>query len=260
MNDLRISLFQYDIAWENKAENLSRVERALSLVSGKSDLMVLPEMFSTGFSMQSDRLAETVEGETIMCLSGMARKYDIAVAGSFVAVENNRYYNRAFFITPQNEYYFYDKRHLFSMGSENKYFSAGNKPLIVHYKDWNISLMICYDLRFPVWCRNVAESFDLQLFFANWPTVRSEAWLVLLKARAIENSAYVAGVNRIGTDGNGLCYSGHSLLLDFKGTVLDDCGTGEKILTETLSFGKLRHFREKFPVSGDADTFTLQIP
>lgn len=259
MIDLRLTLFQYDITWEDKERNLLKVETVLSTLKGKTDMLLLPEMFTTGFSMKSQNLAETVKDQTITSLVKWSEKYDIALIGSYMAQENKNYYNRAFFISPKKECYFYDKRHLFRLGKEYTIFTPGTQQLIVNYKNWNISLMICYDLRFPVWCRNVENKFDIQLFCANWPEARIDTWNALLKARAIENEAYVIGINRIGSDGNGLFYPGNSQVIDYKGNEIGNCGTDEQILTITISKKELQKFRERFPVWKDTDQFILQI-
>ena len=209
---LRISLAQIDIEWENIQENLCRLEIKLQALSGKTDIVVLPEMFSTGFTMQSHLFAETINGDTISTLRKWATKYNLALVGSFICSENEAYYNRAFFLAPNNEEYFYDKRHLFRMGNEPKHFSAGNKRCIFNWQGWKICLLICYDLRFPVWSRNVINEYDLLIFVANWPASRSRAWDTLLCARAIENQSYVCGVNRIGNDAMGISYNGGSAL------------------------------------------------
>ena len=258
MNNLRISFFQYDIAWEDKQNNFSRVQDAMIELSGESDLLVLPEMFSTGFSMRSRELAETIEGVTISKLQQWARQFDMAVAGSFIATENGSFYNRAFFLTPDGNSYFYDKRHLFRMGAESEHFAQGNRQLVFPYKGWNLSLLVCYDLRFPVWSRNVANGYDLLLYCANWPAARNDAWLSLLKARAIENCAYVAGVNRIGTDGNGVSHSGNSAIFDYTGKLLNELSSSEQLETVLLSHEELAHFRETFPIWKDADLFTIK--
>ena len=257
MNELSVSFFQYDIAWEDKEKNLSFVERALAQLSGTSDLLVLPETFSTGFSMNSEKLAEPVSGKTIAILSRWAQQYGIAISGSFICSERGCYYNRAFFLTPDSEQFFYDKRHLFRMGEEHCHFSPGANRLVVPYKGWNISLMICYDLRFPVWSRNVDNGYDLLLYCANWPAARADVWTSLLKARAIENCAYVAGISRIGHDGNGIVHLGHSAVYDYKGGLMNELSDKEQLCTLTLSLDRLQQFREKFPVWKDADRFSI---
>ncbi|MCL2650572.1 MAG: amidohydrolase [Candidatus Azobacteroides sp.] len=258
-NNLRISLVQGDIAWENKFVNLDKYQYLLSKLSGNTDLAVLPEMFSTGFSMQCRHLAETNEGETIRMVKEWAAGFEFAVAGSFLAKdEHGRIFNRGFFVTPEGEAYFYNKRHLFRIGNEHDFFIQGEKQLIVPYKGWNINLIICYDLRFPVWCRNAANAYDLMICTANWPEARNSVWETLLKARAIENLAYVCGVNRVGEDGNGLKHKGNSLLINFRGEVLSEY-MPDKIAVNTYSIGKERldEFRQKFPVWKDADKFNI---
>ena len=216
MDLLRVSLFQYNIKWEDKNFNLQEITRTIKSYKGKTDLIVLPEMFTTGFSMNSESLAEDMNGDTITQLKKLSLDTQIAICGSFISKDDDKYYNKAFFITPEATY-FYDKRHLFRMGEESSHFSNGNHNIIIPYKSWNISIMICYDLRFPVWCRNINNNFDLQIFVANWPVQRQNVWDILLKARALENVSYVAGVNRTGKDGKNLDYKGGSAMIDFKG-------------------------------------------
>ena len=259
MADLNLSFYQYDIAWGDKAQNLSLVEGALSRLSGTSDLLVLPETFSTGFSMQTHELAEPAWGDTIATLGRWAQQYGVAVAGSFICCEEGNFYNRAFLLTPEGCRSFYDKRHLFRMGGEHQSFSVGNRLLITPYKGWSISLLVCYDLRFPVWSRNVDSGYDLLLYHANWPAARSDAWASLLKARAIENCAYVAGVNRTGYDGNGVAHRGQSGVYDYKGGLLNKLSDDEQLCTVTLSLERLQQFREKFPVWMDADRFHIDL-
>lgn len=258
MDSLTISLIQTDIVWENKAANLRNIEEKIASLHNSTDIVVLPEMFTTGFSMRSSEFAEENSGETVRTLKRWASHFGFAIAGSFIACDQDgKRYNRGFFITPE-EMHFYDKRHLFRMSDEPNHFTAGNTPLIVNYRNWNISLQICYDLRFPVWCRNKENEYDLQLFVASWPEPRQRVWDILLKARAIENCAYVAGVNRVGEDNNGLNYLGGSVVIDMKGNILTGCEPGsETILTTTLSKEKLLLFREKFPAWKDADSFTI---
>lgn len=254
---LKISLLQTDIKWEDKEYNLATLERYISELTGKTDLIVLPEMFSTGFSMNSRELAESNQGNTVLNLRAWAKQYNVALAGSFIAKDSDKHYNRGFFITP-TEATFYDKKHLFRMGDESKHFSAGNKQCIVQYKGFNICLLICYDLRFPIWARNVDNQYDLLIYVANWPESRSRVWNVLLEARALENQTYVCGVNRAGKDGIGLTYKGESALIDFKGNKQVYLNTASEA-TETVEISKeeLILFRNKFPVWKDADRFTL---
>jgi len=257
-SNLRISLAQYDIVWENKSANLDKVECIIRKLSGETDVLVLPEMFSTGFSMNSHNLAEPVTGETITHLKKFSHEHNMAICGSFIAVENGKYYNRGFFITPQHEYY-YDKRHLFRMGNEMQSYSAGRKRLVVEHKGFKICLLICYDLRFPVWARNVDNQYDLLIYVANWPAARAKVWNALLVARAIENMCYVCGVNRCGTDGNGLKHDGGSMLIDAKGYEMSSISMSEDVETISISKNELEEFRQKFPVWKDADRFKIEI-
>lgn len=260
MNDstLRLSVIQSHIIWEDRLENLGYYGELLRRISGKTDLAVLPEMFTTGFSMRVNNLAETNEEETVNCVKKWAATYQMAIVGSFMATDNGKFYNRAFFITPEGEASYYDKRHLFSMAGENKYFEAGNKRLVVNYRGWKICPLICYDLRFPVWSRNVKNEYDLLIYVANWPEVRKRAWKSLLQARAIENMAYVCGVNRVGTDGHGFTYIGESLVFTPKGKRLISAGTKDEV-TRTCKLEKenLELLRTKFPAWKDADSFLI---
>lgn len=251
---MRISLVQTDIIWENKTENLNRLHAKLQSLHDTTDIVVLPEMFSTGFSMHSHTLAEPIDGETIGTLKDWSETYKFAITGSFTCSDNGCYYNRAFFITPTGKDYYYDKRHLFRMGEEPLHFSAGDRRLLFNYEGWNICLNVCYDLRFPVWLRNFNNEYDLLIIVASWPATRRKVWETLLCARAIENQSYVCGVNRIGTDGNGILHSGQSMLLDAKGECLTNFKDNEEaIQTTAISMKPLQIFRSKFPVWKDAD-------
>ncbi len=257
-NDLRISMVQSPIIWENQTANLFDFEKRIKRVKGKTDLVILPEMFTTGFSTKSIQLAEKMEGNTIQTVKQWTANFGFAITGTFIATDNNKYFNRAFFITPEGESFFYDKRHLFSIGKENEYFTGGKERLIVHYKEWNICLLICYDLRFPVWSRNERNQYDLLIYMANWPKARSAVWRSLLMARSLENQAYVCGVNRTGIDGMGLEYSGNSVILSPKGKIIADAYSRYDIVrTGLLSARKQDSFRKKFPVSLDADSFII---
>jgi Predicted amidohydrolase len=255
---LRISMVQTSILWENKGGNLSAFEKQLARLKGRTDIAVLPETFTTGFSVNIAALADNMAGDTITAVKSWAKKYGFAITGSLFAEDNGLFFNRAFFVTPEGDIYTYDKRHLFRMGNEHKIFSAGEKLTIVRYKDWNICLQICYDLRFPVWSRNVNNAYDLLIYMANWPDPRINVWNTLLPARAIENCCYVCGVNRVGTDGMGLVYSGCSSIYDPKGDRIAHAPKN-KIMTRTcvLDKGSLDRFREKFPVWKDADSFQI---
>lgn len=260
--DLRVSMVQSHIIWGDREENLAYYEELVRRLEGRSDLAVLPETFTTGFAIEdAERLAEPMDGPTLKALKRWAEQYGFAITGSFIAQEGARCYNRAFFVTPEGEAYFYDKRHLFRMAGEDKRFSAGEKRLIVLYKGWKVCLMVCYDLRFPVWSRNRGgEEYDLLIYVANWPDARRKAWKSLLQARAIENMAYVCGVNRVGMDGNGVYFHGDSLLYDPKGKKIADVGKREEITrTCLLSRTDLVAFREKFPAWKDADEFEIRV-
>lgn len=259
MDSIRITIVQTDIVWEDKQDNLRSLHEKLQALRGTTEIVVLPEMFSTGFTMHSDKLAENIEGETITLLKAWSTSYQLTLVGSFIAKEHEHYYNRGFFLTPEGDEQFYDKKHLFRMGDEPNHFEAGQQHLIVDYQGWHISLFICYDLRFPVWNRNVNNAYDLAIYVANWPDSRRMVWDTLLKARALENQCYVCGVNRIGVDGYGLTYNGGSVVYSPKGEVMISA-TDHKasMLTTELSLSALRHFREKFPVWKDADSFQFQ--
>ncbi|MEG1562422.1 MAG: amidohydrolase [Bacteroides sp.] len=257
---MTISIIQTDIRWENKQENLRSLHSKLTSLQGTTEIVVLPEMFSTGFSMKSRELAEPTDGKTISTLKQWAAAFHFAIAGSYMACgDKGQHYNRGFFLTPEGEEYYYDKHHLFRMGHETEHFAAGEAPSpLISYRGWNIRLLICYDLRFPVWSRNVANGYDLLIYVANWPEPRQLAWDTLLRARAIENMSYVCGVNRVGTDGNQLCYTGGSMIYSPKGEALVAApDKEEKIATTVLSLSDLQQFREKFPAWKDADAFQL---
>lgn len=255
---VRVSIVQTDIVWEDKQENLRLLHEKLKSIHGTTEIVVLPEMFSTGFSMKSDLLAESNSGDTISTLRRWAAQFEVAICGSFIATEYSNYYNRAFFLTPEGEEFYYDKRHLFRMGREAEHFSAGDQRIIIPYRGWNICLLVCYDLRFPVWSRNVNNQYDLLIYVANWPIPRRLAWDTLLRARAMENQCYVCGVNRIGIDGYRLKYNGGSVIYSALGEEIaslpDDM---EGIATASLSLNTLHELREKFPVWKDADEFQL---
>ena len=239
MHPLKISIVQTDIAWENKQENLRMLREKLHALRGTTEIVVLPEMFSTGFTMKSRELAEPVSGITVRILKELAADFQLALCGSFICSERSNYYNRAFFITPEGEEFYYDK-------------------LIISYRGWNICLLVCYDLRFPVWSRNVNNEYDLLIYVASWPQARRLAWDTLLCARALENMCYVCGVNRIGVDGNKLIYNGGSVVFSAKGEVLASVPDGEEgIETVSLSLISLQQLRDKFPVWKDADAFRL---
>lgn len=266
---MRVTLLQTDIVWEDKQENLRLLRGKLEKLRGEAEIVVLPETFSTGFSMDSRRLAESVSGETITTLRRWATEFGLALAGSYIAYDEDEnekatsitpenYYNRAFFLTPEGDAYYYNKRHLFRMGGETEHFKAGTLRPIISYRGWNILLLVCYDLRFPVWSRNVSNEYDLLIYVANWPVPRRRVWDVLLQARALENISYVCGVNRIGVDKNRMPHSGGSAIYSPKGECLAGVPDNEEgTATATLDLAALREFRQKFPAWKDADSFQL---
>jgi predicted amidohydrolase len=255
-NPLRVSLVQFEIAWEDPLANCALLEEKLQHLINQTDVVVLPEMFSTGFSM-NDQGAEIGHGPVIKWLKLMANRLNALVVGSIKCKENNQFFNRFVAFTPNGEKFSYDKKHLFRMGGEEQFYTAGNERRIISYKNWNIAAFVCYDLRFPVWSRNVDLSYDLAIYVANWPAVRAHAWNTLLRARAIENLAYVAGVNRIGQDGNEIQYQGDSALISYLGDDLLNLSNEDSILTLSISKSDLMEFRAKFPTDLDADHFEL---
>lgn len=256
---MRVTIIQDAIFWADRQLNLQQTQQHLEVLAGTTDLVVLPEMFTTGFCTAQLDLAEDMSGETVQEIRKWAKEYRIAITGSFLATEECRVYNRAFFVFPDGEMLTADKRHLFSFGGEDMHFSPGNKKLIVEYLGIKICVLVCYDIRFPVWARNVDLSYDLLIFVANFPKKRINDWDVLLKARAIENQAYVCGVNRVGVDGVGIEYNGHSVLLDYFGQPIVSCLDDEtSIQTATISPDALHRYRSKFAVWKDADEFELK--
>ncbi|WP_251978160.1 amidohydrolase [Salinicola avicenniae] len=266
MNDLRITLLQSDLIWESPAANREALDRLMgTLDGGQTDLIVLPEMFATGFSMDAERLAESPNGTTVEWLQRQARERQCAITGSLAITDRGDCFNRLIWAPPEGEAQHYDKHHLFRMGAEPAYYTAGTARQLVEYRGVRFLLSVCYDLRFPVWLRqqpvppNTFE-YDVLLCVANWPAPRRHAWRTLLQARAIENLAYVVGVNRVGQDGNGLDYAGDSLLVDFKGVPLVDHAAGQAFVeTASISPQSLAAFRDKFPAWQDADRFSLGV-
>lgn len=254
---LRITLAQVNLVWENPELNRLNFEMQIRQLSGKSDLVILPETFTTGFSMRACELAEPMDGPTVNWLLDLSQKTGLAIGGSLIIKENSLNYNRFVFVMPGGEIFHYDKRHLFSIGGESISFTAGNQRMIVNFHGWRIAFYICYDVRFPVWCRNVKDT-DLMIFTANWPASRNEVWKTLLKARAIENQVYVAGVNRVGKDGNDISYIGESQIINPRGEVLSGSDqTIDGYLSYDISLKELNDFRAKFPVANDADQFLI---
>ncbi len=261
MQDLTVAMIQDELAWEDPAANRDRFEQALEDLPRDTDLVVLPEMFTTGFSMDAETIAETDAANTLPWLQALAAEHDAAITGSLAVRDGERLCNRLLFVTPDGDYHHYDKRKLFTMSTEDEHYAAGRDMLLVNWRGWRIRPVICYDLRFPVWLRNRpgdhSEAYDLLLVVANWPAKRSYHWRQLLIARAIENQACCIGLNRIGSDGNGLDYSGDSLALAADGKMLLDCEDRRGLFTVKLDADALANYRLKFPVLEDADGFTL---
>ncbi|WP_296143427.1 amidohydrolase [uncultured Flavobacterium sp.] len=253
---MKIALIQAPLVWENREENRNYFEDKINSIQEEIDLVVLPEMFSTGFTMHPEHLAETMDGVTVSLLKSLAKAKNTAIIGSLIIRENGKFYNRLVFIFPSGEIKKYDKRHLFSLAGEEKIYASGNEKLIIEYKGWKICPLICYDLRFPVFSRNV-EDYDLLIYVANWPTQRIPAWDILLKARAVENMCYTIGVNRIGEDGNNHPYSGHSQVVDFLGNYELETQTSEEIFVVDLDKNKMLETRQKLGFLNDRDSFSL---
>lgn len=257
MQSLSVALVQTDLYWQQPDKNRAMLAQKIAEVAEDTDLVVLPEMFLTGFTMEPELSAESSDNQVAQWLLELAERHSVAICGSIAVRSQDEYRNRFLFVTPEGKLTRYDKRHLFTMGDEHNHYHSGESRVLIRYRGWRILPTVCYDLRFPVWCRNHNE-YDLMICVANWPAPRREAWRTLLQARAIENQSYVIGVNRIGTDGRGLEYSGDSLVVDFKGELLEDSAPNQPHLGRaTLSLDALEAFKEKFPVWADADLFTL---
>lgn len=286
MQDLSVTIIQTDLFWENPTANLANLEEKMAQISLPTDLIILPEMFTTGFTMNAKSIAEPMNFTTFKWLKQQAKRTQAVITGSFIVKEGEHFYNRLIWMRPDGSFETYDKRHLFRMGEEDKTFTAGTKRLIVELKGWKICPLICYDLRFPVWSRNFIQekgekekeakesthfqshthdlmphttylNYDLLIYVANWPRVRSQVWDTLLQARAIENQSYCIGVNRVGKDGMGLDYTGNSAVIDYKGNQLFYQKELEVIHNQLLSKKELEDFRIKFPAYLDADEFEI---
>lgn len=281
MSSLTFTLIQTQLYWEDKKANLAMLEDKIKSITERTEVVVLPEMFSTGFSMKPEQLAETMEGETIQWMKRVAAQQKIILTGSVIIEDGQteageqlsvagqtgtvrpRYFNRLIWMLPNGQYGVYDKRHRFAYAGEDEQYTAGNKRLIASVKGWKINLQVCYDLRFPVWARQDpfaggdAPEYDVLIYVANWPERRSHAWKTLLQARAIENQCYVIGVNRVGDDGNKIYHSGDSMVIDPMGEVLYTKNKEEDIFTITLDQSHLQTVREKLPFLKDADGFRV---
>lgn len=258
MQDLRVTLVQSMLHWEDAAANRAMFAGQLGALKGATDLVVLPEMFPTGFSMRSEELAEEMNGPTVQWMREQAKVLDAAIYGSVIISESGKCFNRGLFVKPDGEVIHYDKRHLFRFANENDHYSAGADRVVATWRGWRILLQICFDLRFPVFARNRGD-YDAALYVANWPEARRYPWSQLLIARAIENQCYVAGVNRVGMDGKGIHYTGDSVVIDPRGAVIGSVEPAmEGCTTTVLDASALSDFREKFPVGLDADDFELK--
>ena len=258
MDKLKVALIQSEIVWENAEQNRINFSAVINSIKEDVDLVVLPELFSTGFSMNPEPIAESMEGKTVKWMQALASKKQSAITGSIVTKVDNNYYNRLLFVHPSGEINIYDKKHTFTFAGEDKAFASGTKKLIVDYNGWKICPLVCYDLRFPVWSRNV-EDYDVLLYTANWPTPRMIAWKSLLKARAIENMCYCIGVNRVGSDNLGNEFSGHSRAYDVMGEKISTIQPNkEQIEVVVLDKNHIISNREKFQFLNDRDSFTLK--
>jgi omega-amidase len=253
MNDLQVTIVQSDIIWKSARENVVRYSEMFSDHKESTDLILLPEMFQTGFCTDPGVIAETMDGDSVRWMKRTAESLKCSVAGSLIIRESRRFFNRLIYIDQYANLTWYDKRHLFRMAGEDVKFTAGLKRLIIPLKGWQISFQICYDLRFPVWSRN-QDDYDILVNAANWPAARDDVWNTLLRARAIENQSYVIGVNRVGTDGNNISYTGDSMVINPKGIVIGSIPESrEDLITVKLSWDELADFRKKFPVWKDRD-------
>ena len=283
MQDLSVTLIQTDLYWENPTANLANLEEKIALISTQTDLIILPEMFNSGFTMNAKSVAEPMNFTTFKWLRQQAKKANAVITGSFIVKEGDKFFNRLIWMRPDGSYEKYDKRHLFRMGNEHLTFTAGTERIIVELKGWKICPLICYDLRFPVWSRQEGKetgereereeretyslltphlsppSYDLLIYVANWPSARSQVWDILLRARALENQSYCIGVNRVGNDGMGLNYTGNSAIIDFKGNPTFYQQNTEVIHSQSLNYQDLIYFRTKFPAYLDADNFTIEL-
>lgn len=260
MSDILISLIQTELHWEAPEANMRMLEKKIEALKGETEVVFLPEMFTTGFSMNPGALAEKMSGETLSWMKRMSAENRVILSGSVIIEENGKYYNRLIWMLPNGEFGYYDKRHLFAYSGEDGHYHAGNRRLITSAKGWKFNLQVCYDLRFPVWARQSKgenPEYDVLVYVANWPDRRMHAWKTLLCARAIENQCYVIGVNRVGNDGNNIYYSGQSLVVDPLGEVLYHRAGEEDVFTIRLERSVLEEARTKFPFLKDGDHFHL---
>ena len=263
-NNIKISLIQASLHWEDRQKNLNHLEGLMGALKGKTDIIVLPEMFTSGFSMNIETQSNTMNGEAINWMTEMAKELKAVVCGSLIVAEGEKFYNRFVWMEANGNWQKYDKRHLFKMANEDQSYTAGNERVIINYKGWKIMPLVCYDLRFPVWSKNKLitneAEYDLLIYTANWPKVRNVVWKNLLISRALENQVYVAGVNRVGEDENGIIYSGDSAIISPYGAYLSQAKEEkEDIITSEFDLQTLKDFRNKFPVLSDADKFEIKL-
>ncbi|MEX2511701.1 MAG: amidohydrolase [Cyclobacteriaceae bacterium] len=263
MNNLVLALFQSNLYWQDRVANLAMFEEKIWELDQSVDIIVLPEMFTTGFTMNTTGFSEPMHFHTTKWMQQMAAQTKSIITGSLIISDGGKFFNRLLWVMPEGQVKYYDKRHLFRMAKEDNHFDMGRKNEIIEWKGWKILPQICYDLRFPVWSRNQVSpkgelEYDLSFYVASWPASRVMAWDALLKARAIENLCYSIGVNRIGTDGNGVAYCGHSAAYDFKGNQLAFAGVQEMVLTVSLNKNELLDYRRKFPAWMDADNYEVK--
>lgn len=256
MDVLKISTIQTNLYWESIDANLHQLAKKIAALKNSTDIIVLPEMFSTGFSMTPAKFAEKPKGKTFEWLQQQAALTNAVITGSYIVKEKGNYFNRLIWMFPDGRFQSYDKKHLFSLSDEPKHYTAGNKKLIVNYKGWKICPLICYDLRFPVWSRNI-ENYDLLIYVANWPEKRAHHWRSLLMARAIENQVYTVGVNRVGADGNNFSHSGDTSVIDYAGKIVLHTAQVENITTLELDYKEQQNFRNRFQFLADKDAFAL---
>ncbi len=260
-SNLKVTLIQTSLFWQSRHDNLFMLTDKIKSIGESTDLIVLPEMFNSGFTMNPALVAESInDSPTLQWMTTQSKETGAVIMGSFVIEENKKYYNRLIWMNPDGTYQYYNKRHLFRMAGEDEQYSAGDFRLVTKLKGWKICPLICYDLRFPVWSRNRNLEYDLLIYVANWPDRRSSAWDNLLQARAIENQSYCVGVNRVGTDGNDIYYSGHSVIVDYLGEQVYFKTNDPDIITYELDQERLINYREKFPAYLDADEFKIEAP
>jgi predicted amidohydrolase len=269
MPSLTFTLIQTNLIWEDKPANLQMLEHKIRSINEKTEVVILPEMFTTGFSMKPEEFAEAMDGDTVNWMKNISAEKKVVVTGSLMIRENGNFYNRMIWMLPNGQYGYYDKRHLFAMGDEHNHYTAGNKRVIAQVKGWKINLQVCYDLRFPVWARQAPSltpsadgegqefEYDVLLYVANWPEKRNHAWKTLLQARAVENQSFAIGVNRVGTDGNDFYHSGDSMVVNPMGEVIYTKAHDEDVFTITLHKNEVDEIRTKLPFWKDADPFKI---